>query len=214
LMLIKMAFTVAGKRISALQTLIYFLSITVLLTAIGWLLGDETDLAQLELYFYGGAELLLFVFFFAISWTAIKKIEDSQKQNSYRNFCWLLLLGLMLRLGLLPFLSWSSWFLTALLLVYFVGNLLPVWFLRWQADKLFPSYTAELNDQNSFDQLITKHRISKRETEIVKLICQGKTNQQIADALFISLQTVKDHNHRIYTKIGIRSRMQLINLVK
>jgi ATP/maltotriose-dependent transcriptional regulator MalT len=31
--------------------------------------------------------------------------------------------------------------------------------------------------------------------------------------LFISLQTVKDHTHRIYSKIGIRSRMQLVQLV-
>ncbi|MCK5470499.1 MAG: response regulator transcription factor, partial [Cyclobacteriaceae bacterium] len=44
-------------------------------------------------------------------------------------------------------------------------------------------------------------------------ICEGKTNQQIADELFISLQTVKDHTHRIYSKIGINSRMKLVQLV-
>ena len=214
LMLIKMAFTLANKSISALQTLIYFVSIMALFAAIGWLLGGKTDLAQLESYLYGGTELLLFLAFLLVGWGAIKKIKNVQKQNSYRNFCWLLLLGLILRLAILPFISWNIWLLAAILLLYFVGNLLPVFYLRLQADQLFTSYTAELNDQNSFEHLIVKHGISKRETEIVKLICQGKTNQQIADALFISLQTVKDHNHRIYTKIGIRSRMQLINLVK
>jgi DNA-binding NarL/FixJ family response regulator len=55
--------------------------------------------------------------------------------------------------------------------------------------------------------------ISKREKEIVQQICEGKTNQQIADELFISLQTVKDHTHRIYSKIGINSRMKLVQLV-
>jgi ATP/maltotriose-dependent transcriptional regulator MalT len=57
------------------------------------------------------------------------------------------------------------------------------------------------------------NRITKREKEIVEQICQGKTNQQIADALFISLQTVKDHTHRIYCKIGINSRMNLVQMV-
>ncbi len=58
-----------------------------------------------------------------------------------------------------------------------------------------------------------KYQITKREREIVEQICQGKTNQQIADELFISLQTVKDHTHRIYTKIGINGRMKLVQLV-
>jgi DNA-binding NarL/FixJ family response regulator len=38
----------------------------------------------------------------------------------------------------------------------------------------------------------------------------GKTNKQIAEELFISLQTVKDHTHRIYSKLGVKSRTQLV----
>ena len=37
-------------------------------------------------------------------------------------------------------------------------------------------------------------------------------NQQIADKLFISLQTVKDHNHHIFRKTGVRNRMQLARI--
>jgi DNA-binding NarL/FixJ family response regulator len=44
-------------------------------------------------------------------------------------------------------------------------------------------------------------------------MCLGKTNKQIADELFISLQTVKDHTHRIYSQLGVRSRMQLVQLM-
>jgi DNA-binding CsgD family transcriptional regulator len=58
------------------------------------------------------------------------------------------------------------------------------------------------------------YEISKREAEIVLEICSGKSNKGIADKLFITLQTVKDHNHRIYTKTGVKSRVQLSNLVR
>lgn len=66
-------------------------------------------------------------------------------------------------------------------------------------------------DFNSFCKL---YEISKREAEIVMEICSGKSNKAISEKLFITLQTVKDHNHRIYTKTGVKSRMQLANLVR
>ena len=56
--------------------------------------------------------------------------------------------------------------------------------------------------------------ISKREAEIIWEICSGKTNKAISEKLFITLQTVKDHTHRIYTKTGVKSRVQLANLVR
>ena len=45
-------------------------------------------------------------------------------------------------------------------------------------------------------------------------ICNGLSNKEISDKLFISLQTVKDHTHRIYIKTNVKSRVQLIYLVK
>ena len=55
--------------------------------------------------------------------------------------------------------------------------------------------------------------LTQREREVIEQLCLGKTNQQIADSLFISLQTVKDHTHRIYTKVGINSRMKLVQII-
>ena len=42
--------------------------------------------------------------------------------------------------------------------------------------------------------------ITRREKEIISLIQAGKTNQEIADCLYISVATVKDHNHNIFRK--------------
>ncbi len=63
------------------------------------------------------------------------------------------------------------------------------------------------------DDLANKYKITKRETEVIELICQGKTNKEIADQLFISVETVKDHNYKIFQKTGIKNRTQLVNLI-
>jgi len=54
--------------------------------------------------------------------------------------------------------------------------------------------------------------ITPREKEIISLIQEGKTNQEIADSLFISIATVKDHNHNIFKKCGTRNRLELARL--
>jgi len=60
--------------------------------------------------------------------------------------------------------------------------------------------------------IVAKYGISGREFEIIALICWGKTNQEIADELCISVRTVKDHNYNIFQKTGVRNRTQLARL--
>lgn len=65
-----------------------------------------------------------------------------------------------------------------------------------------------------FESFCLKFEISKREAEVIIEICSGKSNQDIADSLFISLQTVKDHSHHIYSKTGVKNRLHLANLLR
>lgn len=48
--------------------------------------------------------------------------------------------------------------------------------------------------------------MSEREQEVIELIAEGRSNPEIAAALFLSEKTVKNHLNRIYTKLGVRSR--------
>lgn len=64
----------------------------------------------------------------------------------------------------------------------------------------------------AFEAFCQRYDISRREAEIIREIRAGKSNREIADTLFITLQTVKDHIHRIFTKTGVSNRVQLINL--
>ncbi len=52
--------------------------------------------------------------------------------------------------------------------------------------------------------------LSKREREVASWVATGRSNQEIAEALFISVATVKDHVHAILTKTGLRNRAAVI----
>ena len=100
--------------------------------------------------------------------------------------------------------------LAFILLFYVYGGLIPV-YLRYKTDLSKLLIPGENNV--SFERFCEKYEISKREKEVIHEICSGLSNQQIADRLFISLQTVKDHTHRIYGKTNCNSRAQLISMV-
>ena len=52
--------------------------------------------------------------------------------------------------------------------------------------------------------------ISEREASVLNLLVQGKTNPVIAEQLFISINTVKNHLKNIYKKMGVSSRAQAV----
>lgn len=52
-------------------------------------------------------------------------------------------------------------------------------------------------------------RLSRREAEILRYICEGHSNKAIADKLNISVQTVKTHCNHLFKKFGVTSRLKL-----
>jgi DNA-binding NarL/FixJ family response regulator len=51
--------------------------------------------------------------------------------------------------------------------------------------------------------------LSAREREIVALVAQGYKNKEMAEKMFISEQTVKNHLHNIFDKLGVSDRLEL-----
>ena len=95
---------------------------------------------------------------------------------------------------------------------FFAGHtFIPIYF---NYCTLRASIDASMVKDLSFEEFCKKFDVSPRESEIIREICNGLSNKEISEKLFISLQTVKDHSHRIYIKTNVRSRVQLINLLR
>jgi DNA-binding CsgD family transcriptional regulator len=56
-------------------------------------------------------------------------------------------------------------------------------------------------------------RLTGREQEITRLVCDGRSNQEIADETGLSLPTVKKHLHGVFRKLEVTSRAQLMTLM-
>ena len=62
--------------------------------------------------------------------------------------------------------------------------------------------------------LIAKLELSKRELEILNLLAQGHSNQEIAAKLYISLSTVKTHIQNLFEKLDVKRRIQAVEKAK
>jgi DNA-binding CsgD family transcriptional regulator len=96
----------------------------------------------------------------------------------------------------------------ALTSLVFTAMNIPAWFiLRRTFREQAPAPVTDLS------QLKERYGISPREQEVIALVIAGKKNREIEEALFISPDTVKKHIYNVYRKMGVNSRVQLVNAV-
>ncbi len=115
-------------------------------------------------------------------------------------------LGYMIKLGVSAFLpknSSKAVFIEAIENVYKNG----MYFTKEDHEMLLSYMNTPAKKKSLFDNDET---LSPREKDVVKLICQEKTNQEIADILFLSPRTVESHRQRILDKIGARNTVGIV----
>ena len=75
-----------------------------------------------------------------------------------------------------------------------------------------PTYQDRLSKQAA---LVRQHyRLSARETEVMELIARGNTVARIAEQLVVSENTIRTHSKRIYAKLDIHKKQELLDLVE
>lgn len=74
--------------------------------------------------------------------------------------------------------------------------------------------TTELESEKFIAQQLAETGISQREYEVLQLMAEGHTNQEIADQLFISLNTVKTHSSNLFAKLDVKRRTQAVQKAK
>ncbi|HRF82239.1 MAG TPA: response regulator transcription factor [Flavobacteriales bacterium] len=64
------------------------------------------------------------------------------------------------------------------------------------------------------EQAIRTSGLSARELEVLQLMAEGRSNQEIADRLFISLPTVKSHSSSLFVKLEVKRRTEAVHKAK
>lgn len=115
-------------------------------------------------------------------------------------------LGYMIKLGVSAFLPKNSdkkTFIEAIEMVDQNG----MYFTKEDHEMLLSYMNTPSRKKSLFDN---EETLSSREIDVVKLICQEKTNQEIADILFLSPRTVESHRQRILDKIGAKNTVGIV----
>ncbi len=143
--------------------------------------------------------------------TLIKTRRQPNDSNSVRAFSLIYLAAFLLTLPDIlndAFLRITLPIFTFALSLFLVNSSAIFWFKRYYLRNRSP-FAREEPLKSSLDHLCADHKITEREKEIIQLILQGKQNQEIADTLFLSLNTVKTYITRIFKKLKLRNRNEL-----
>lgn len=213
LMLIKFACGISGRKINKWLDFWFLLVNFTIIIVVGYFISKANEVRPVSLirnYFIAMNTIYSIIASIIIFSPGKGKsfIHDFDRRIIVPAIAGIMLLQCLL----LIFYKTQTSLAVAFILAFFAGNtFLPV-YLNYGT--LLTSFIKEPLKDISFEEFCKQYEVSPRETDIVREICNGLSNKEISDKLFISLQTVKDHSHRIYIKTNVKSRVQLINLVK
>jgi len=213
LMLIRFSFEISGRKNNNWQVLWFLLINFSVIIVVGYFITRENEIKPVSLikdYFI----IMNFLYSFIASLLILFPEKGRSVIHAYDRKIIGPVIILVMLLQCLSLLLYNSQHYMAIIFIFtfFAGNTFLPLYLNYGT--LLSSFTEEIEIAPSFEEFCKRFEVSPRETDIVREICNGLSNKEISDKLFISLQTVKDHTHRIYIKTNVRSRVQLINLVK
>lgn len=94
-----------------------------------------------------------------------------------------------------------------------LGIWLAIKLTKPKVEKVVEEKIVYIKDNSDFtinESALQQSGISKRELEVLQLMADGFSNQEIADKLFVSLSTVKTHTSSLFEKLDVRRRTQAI----
>jgi DNA-binding CsgD family transcriptional regulator len=213
LMLLRFGAESAGIHFRGIATAMIILFNLTLIAVIGFVTRkmDFSEALPLFKYYYSGTA----VAFSLITAMLLVRGSSCLTRTADRHVLSIILItGTLAQSAVLLLLPQSAWMaLIFVFLLFAEMTLLPL-YLTYTADLKAVRSLETLPLPHGIEDFYKRHDISPREADIIREICNGLSNQEIADKLFISLQTVKDHTSRIYTKTNVKNRMQLMTLVQ
>jgi DNA-binding CsgD family transcriptional regulator len=211
--MIRFGFEFAGARFIALPTILFLVCNFGLIVFLGIKSGETSFAEVLPLFkYYYSAMAVISGIIVSVPLLAGKSIRAAVNDRRFLAFA--IPAGTLLQATVLLLLPYSAWMALIFVFLLFASMVNLPLYLTYVADLKVFSRPDDTDLPPKIDDFFTRHEISPREADIIREICNGLSNQEIADKLFITLQTVKDHTSRIYSKTNVRNRMQLMTLVR
>lgn len=213
MMLLRFGAECAGLHLKGYIYLFFIVINLGIITVIGYSSADTvfSDALPLFKYYYSGASVFCALI---TGFILIGGSSSSPGERDRRFLAAIATAGALSQAAVLLLMPHSVWMALVFAFLLFAATaLLPV-YLVYKADLSAYKLPEELKLPRGIEDFCIRHEISPREADIIREICNGLSNKEIADRLFISLQTVKDHTSRIYSKTNVRNRMQLMTLVQ
>lgn len=213
LMLVHFAAECTGKGLKNISTALIIAGNFAAIFIIGFAVRDQSfaDALPLIKYYYAAASLLFSVVASAL---ILRNNQCSFRDVDRRIVSVIITAGALAQGAVLLFMTHSIWMALVFVFLLFGASALLVTYLNYGAEMKKPSQAAPDVKAGDMKEIMKLYDISPREEEIIREICGGLSNQEIADRLFISLQTVKDHTSRIYSKMNVKSRTQLMTRLR
>jgi DNA-binding CsgD family transcriptional regulator len=222
-MFLRLCREIAGRSLSRLATGGYFLALAGVFVGYGGALlmanisgwSDRQYAVLSSGQVYGAMVIEMFMLVTGLSYfLPVKETEDRSARSALMIFGLAWLTGYAVSLVLWAYSGRSDVLSAVHVLTFSLANLLPLLYWRNHLGKSLPAPSLQRIPPAAMEQFLARYKITKREEEVIRELCSGKSNREISESLFISLQTVKDHVYRIYQKTDVRNRVQLINLIQ
>ena len=150
----------------------------------------------------------MYVYCIVTLWVNLKNIEDHSSRGVALSIN-------IVSLALIPlsvlslYVDWIADFSYPIYVLAFSIIIMVYNYIRFGLDRQASERKTELDLES-----LSRYKISEREFEVIRLICEGCTNKEIAAQLGISVNTVNNHVANIFSKMGVRSRIDLLKAVK
>ena len=177
--------------------------------------GDFQVLINVQRWVFFGFMILMYLVIFLLVFRLSRTMTDHYEKRFIRVLGSWYLLYMALIMASFALASMHVIVEHIFFFLFLSWHLIPILFLNLYLAKYHGQTTlVQMDFEGKLKAFAGKYEISKREQEVIQLISRGMSNQDISDCLFISLQTVKDHIHRIFVKTGVKNRVQLTNMIR
>ena len=209
-----------------LRKIIPFIAID-LIFVISEILEAFTAMNNLEYIYialnFGFGIWIIYYIFKHVNKTSIRVLK-----NFLLFFCWFNLFALLISL-ILNFLLFFCWFNLFALLISLILNFLPLSINRVFFDAVYfiPICSAALLASAIYffkpanieilsvsNRVVELYGITEREREVIDHLLKGYTAKEISNMIFLSHQVVKNYLSKIYKKVDVKNKMELISFIR